>query len=127
MKTFIILALCALALSNMSCTDKDRIIAAVQNGKELPYGSNVPFLLSQNYPNPFEGATTIMFSLRSPLHVRLRVMNEDWVTVTTLIDTVKPAGVYQVNWLAGESPSGEYLAVMDGGGVTEAIRMRIIK
>lgn len=128
MKTALILTFCTLALVNTSCTDKDRLLAVVQNGTELPNQRNAPIYLYQNYPNPFNPSTVINFdNATAAMHIRLRVMTEDWVEVKTLVDTVLNYGRYNVVWDAGNLPSGEYLAVLEGGGVTEAIRMRLIK
>jgi hypothetical protein len=37
-----------------------------------PYG---PFSLGQNYPNPFEGETTVPFTLNTPADVRLDLLD----------------------------------------------------
>lgn len=127
MKTLLILMFSVLALVNNSCTDKDRLLMVEENGKVLSNGGQAPALLSQNFPNPFSGATTITYGVSTRMKITLEVMTEDWVNVKTLVDTVKPAGLYRVVWKAGNFPSGEYLAVLKGGGVTEAIRMRLLK
>lgn len=127
MKTILVLTFSVMAFANISCTDKSRLLAAVQNGDELPNGSNVPIFLNQNYPNPFNPSTMIEFWTAITQHIRLSVKTEDWVTVATLVDTTLQAGRYSWNWDAAGLPSGEYLAVLEGGGVTEVIRMRLIK
>lgn len=127
MKTFLIVTLFALGIVNISCSDKNRILMAEQNGKVLPNGTQVPVLLSQNFPNPFNPSTSILFRVATRMKVTLDVKTEDWVNVATLVDTVEPAGTYIVRWDPKNLPSGEYLAVLGGDGVTEAIRMRFIK
>ncbi len=125
-----------LVIADISCTDKDRVLAALESGHELPNGSRVAILLEQNFPNPFISATTISYrvgisspgSILGPLHIRLRVMTEDWSEVKTLADSVHRSGYYHVMWYVDRNtPSGEYLGVLEGGGVTEVIRMRLIK
>jgi hypothetical protein len=127
MKTTFVLALCALTLIGISCTDKSRVLSVVQNGKGLPDGTAVPIALYQNEPNPFSGSTTIRFATAVTQQIRLTVKTEDWVTVTTLVDTTLNAGLYLRSWSNYNLPSGEYLAVLEGGGITETIRMRLIK
>ena len=127
MKSLFVIVLSVVALVDVSCSDKSRLLSAVQNGKELPNGSEVPILLSQNYPNPFSGSTSITFGLSYKMDVTLQVRTEDWVNVKTLVDTVMLAGLYTENWSAKDVPSGEYLAVLTADGVTETIRMRVIK
>jgi len=127
MKTILIFAFSVVALADISCTDKSRLLAAVQDGKELPNGSAVPIMLDQNYPNPFNQSTSIEFWTVITQHIRLSVKTEDWVTVATLYDTTLAAGLYRASWSAAGLPSGEYLAVLEGGSVTEVIRMRLVK
>lgn len=127
MKRIFFLALAGLALVNISCTDKDRLLSAVQNGEELPNGSILPVFLFQNYPNPFNVSTSISFATAHTQPIRLTIKTEGWVTVATLVDTTERAGQYNWYWNADGLPSGEYFAVLEGGGLTETIRMRLVK
>ena len=143
MKTIELFLFTALMLTTISCTDKDKIAAAIQGDKELADGSLVPFILHQNYPNPFNPSTMIEFVIYStPIHARLTVMTEDWVEVKTLfdadipvmpIDTIENNVVvpsmlkHSVHFNADNLPSGEYIYMMEAGGVKEVRRMRLIK
>ncbi len=127
MRRLFAIIIAVLALADISCSDKSRLLSAVQNGKELPNGSTVPVFMTQNYPNPFTRITSIPFDVFYKTNMKLQVKTEDWVDIKTLVDTVEPYGVYRVSWDAQDVPSGEYLAVLTAGGVTETIRMRVIK
>lgn len=127
MKNLILSIHFLLALMVLSCSDGDRIASALEGDKQLPDGSAVPFLLYQNYPNPFNPSTSIEYQLGSTLRVRLRVMTEDWVEVSTLVNQLQSVGRYRVVFSAADIPSGEYLCVMEAGGVTQIRRMTLLK
>lgn len=67
------------------------------------------FSLSQNFPNPFNPATKIGFSLAETGHVSLRVFDTAGRLVRTLVDESRPAGVNSVMW-DGTGDSGKRLA-----------------
>jgi hypothetical protein len=69
--------------------------------------------LGQNFPNPFNPATTIAFDLSRPAEVRIGIYDVSGRLVRTLIDRSMEAGSHEVGWNgtsnAGISvPSGLY-------------------
>ncbi len=54
--------------------------------------------LAQNWPNPFNPATTIAFGLVEPGHVSLRVYDAAGRLVATLVEETRPAGLYRIDW-----------------------------
>jgi fibronectin type 3 domain-containing protein len=82
------------------------------------------FELFQNYPNPFNPKTSISYQLPAPSArqtasglgvggsavslVNLRVFDQLGREVATLVSAEQTAGFYQVNFNAGELPSGIY-------------------
>jgi hypothetical protein len=73
--------------------------------------------LQQNHPNPFNGSTSIRYSVSRPSLVELYVVNIRGQRVRTLVDRVVPAGPHIVRWdgrsgSGGEVASGVYLLVM---------------
>ena len=65
--------------------------------------------LSQNYPNPFKARTTIKYCVPDKMKIMLAVFNSDSRKVKTLLNEVKEAGTYKVEFNANELASGEYL------------------
>lgn len=69
------------------------------------------------YPNPFNPATTIRYSLASRQHVRIDVFDVTGARVITLVDESRPAGVQRVTWNGRDTrdmpvASGVYLIRM---------------
>jgi len=73
-------------------------LATMVDDKETDYGLPIEYSLSQNYPNPFNSNTKIIYSLPSPGRIILKIYNVLGQEVKTLIDEIKPAGKYIVNW-----------------------------
>ncbi len=65
-------------------------------------------VLHQNYPNPFQGVTTIDYVLPTPTRVELAVYDVLGRQVRRLVDEVRVAGRHQVRFDAGGLPSGLY-------------------
>lgn len=76
----------------------------------LPAG----FSLEQNFPNPFNPATTIDFTLPSSARVRLEVFDLLGRKIATLIDGERPAGRAQATWEARGVASGVYFYRLSG-------------
>jgi hypothetical protein len=61
------------------------------------------------YPNPFNPATTIRYSLSARQHVRIDVFDITGARVRTLVDESRPAGVQRVAW-NGRNTQGDPVA-----------------
>lgn len=76
--------------------------------------SPIPFLLEQNYPNPFStGASgssrvTIAYSIPQMACILLRVYDAMGREVATLVNAEQEAGSYQSQWNVYDRPSGVY-------------------
>ena len=66
------------------------------------------FSFHQNYPNPFQGVTTIEYVLPVSTHVELTVYDVLGRRVRRLVDEVRVAGHHQVRFDARGLPSGLY-------------------
>ena len=90
------------------------------------------FSLANNYPNPFNPATTIKYALPQAADVELTVYNVLGQPVRTLIAEHQSAGRYVVEWDAtndsGHSlSSGMYFYRLEAGGDLEVKKMLLLK
>jgi len=105
-------------------------MTSVDTGKDiaLPTG----FRLSQNYPNPFNPGTTVEYSVPSRSHVRIDVYNVLGRRVRTLVNEVRPVGIYVVQWDGTDTSgkpvaSGVYLYRLKTDDHVEAKKMLLVK
>jgi hypothetical protein len=80
-----------------------------------------------NYPNPFNPSTTIYYTLPTPGHVRLDIINIVGQIVATIVDRNEAAGSNQVVWNADNRPSGVYFYRMTVNGVVDTKKMLLLK
>ncbi|MBN2289221.1 MAG: T9SS type A sorting domain-containing protein [Candidatus Glassbacteria bacterium] len=93
------------------------------------------FMLAQNSPNPFNPSTTISYELpesAGALRVVLDVYNIRGQKVVTLVDELKDAGRYTVNWDGRDAggrvvSSGVYFYRMKAGDFSAVRKMVILK
>ena len=65
--------------------------------------------LDQNFPNPFNSATTIRYALAERREAELAIFNLTGQQVATLVDGVREAGTYTIRW-DGRDDNGRELA-----------------
>jgi hypothetical protein len=105
-----------------------------ENKTDLPSSFN----LSQNYPNPFNPSTKIKYTIPSVIATPLeRGKQSQFVTlkvydilgneVVTLVNEVKPAGEYEVEFSATSLPSGIYFYNMRVGSYVETRKIVLLK
>ena len=85
------------------------------------------FSLAQNYPNPFNGMTTIEFDLARTSPVVLKLYDLLGREMATLVDEVKPAGVYRLRWDSRNLPSGVYFYRLSVGDLLATKKMVLLK
>jgi Secretion system C-terminal sorting domain len=93
----------------------------------IEIGSIKTFALEQNYPNPFNPSTTISYQLPSEGQVSLKVYDMLGNEVTTLVNEMKTAGEYQVDFNAAVLSSGIYFYRLQAGNFVETKRMMLMK
>ncbi|MCF7885101.1 MAG: C39 family peptidase [Candidatus Marinimicrobia bacterium] len=91
--------------------------------------NNIPikYILSHNYPNPFNPKTTIEFSLPKSGHVKLNIYNITGQMVDLLINKEMSPGHYSITWNASELPSGIYFYRIKAGNFTDVKKCILIK
>jgi hypothetical protein len=98
-----------------------------KTSNDIPEG----FSLSQNYPNPFNPTTKIRFEVPKQGLVRLAVYDVLGREVKLLVQEIKTAGTYEVEFDASGLPSGTYFyrltAGSPTGGFTQTRRMVLVK
>src|ERR1035437_6877243 len=79
-------------------------ISSDENGSVIPSG----FELEQNFPNPFNPTTAILYEVPSRSHVKLTVFDQLGRVVETLLNETQDAGRYKTYFDATKLPSGVY-------------------
>jgi plastocyanin len=98
---------------------KGTINVVVATGvKEQHSGIPAEFALGQNFPNPFNPATTISFNLPVTSRVSVKVLDVEGELVATLLDQVQAAGYRSVSWNGSNNASGIYFCRMEAKPVS---------
>jgi hypothetical protein len=90
-------------------------------------GTPTKYELSQNYPNPFNPVTKINFALPKQGFVTLKIYDVLGREVRTLVNEVKSAGQFSVDFNASEFASGVYFYRLESNGFSDIKRMMLIK
>jgi hypothetical protein len=85
------------------------------------------FYLSQNYPNPFKGKTTIKYCVPDKTLIKLTVLDSDMMIIEELENEVKDAGTYEVEFDGNEVPDGIYFYQLRAKDFAEIKRMVVMK
>lgn len=85
------------------------------------------YALEQNYPNPWNPATKIEYSIPKSGLVTLKVFDILGKEISTLVDENQSPGTYSVNFQGAELPSGIYFYRLQAGSYTETKQMILIK
>ena len=99
------------------------VTEVTEAGTDIPAG----FRLDQNFPNPFNPATTISYQLPSACVVNLRVYDALGRQVSILVSAHQAAGIYRVTWNAGDFPSGVYFCRLRAGSFVETRKMVLVR
>ncbi len=89
-------------------------------------------VLQDNYPNPFNPETNLIFGLPVNQRVRIQVFDTRGRLVTTLIDDYLDEGYHPVKWNGTDArgraaASGVYFARMESGGTTLTNSMTLVR
>jgi hypothetical protein len=90
------------------------------------------FMLSQNFPNPFNPTTVIPYSLPKAAHVQLSVYNLRGEKIAILVNEQKPSGHYRADWdgkdqSGNQVSSGMYLYRIEAGQFTKTRKMLFVR
>jgi aminopeptidase N len=105
--------------------DPDRWILKIAfSGAERPPAD---YLLEQNFPNPFNGGTTITYRLRRGGPVSLKVYDILGREIITLVESKEPPGFYDFQWIPGTQASGVYFYRLIAGNTSLQKKMIFLK
>jgi hypothetical protein len=90
-------------------------------------GSPTDMMLQQNFPNPFNPATNIRYSIPTSAFVSLKIYDALGREVKTLIEEVRSAGAHQTVFFPGDLPSGVYIYRLVAGGRVDAKKMILLR
>lgn len=85
------------------------------------------FYLAQNYPNPFNPSTIINYSLPVSIHISISVYDLFGRKVQTLVDEIKKAGKYSIEWNATGFAAGIYYYELNTGNFRKIKKMILLK
>ena len=83
--------------------------------------------LYDNYPNPFNPSTIIKYSLKDDGRVNVKIFNSLGEEVRTLVNEIRPAGNYEVEFNASNLPSGVYIYSIQAGEFVSSKKMILLK
>jgi len=94
-----------------------------------PKPSNLPltYELLQNFPNPFNPATTIQYQLPQDAKVMLKVYDILGNEVATLVNEEQEAGYKEVKFNASNLASGVYIYRLQAGSFVTAKKMILLR
>jgi len=103
-------------------------LTQVTNASDVP----TTYSLSANYPNPFNPATTISYTLPEQSEIQLTIYDVHGKQIKNLASGLQFAGTYAVTWDgtndAGDMvASGTYLYRLVAGDVVKTARMTLLK
>mgnify|MGYP002864293075 CR=1 FL=1 len=85
------------------------------------------YALNQNYPNPFNPMTKINFALPKQGFVTLKIYDITGREIQTLVNEVKQAGHYTVDFNGAHLSSGVYFYRIQSGNFSSVKRMVLVK
>ncbi len=101
----------------------DGPVGITQNGNEVP----LRFGLYQNFPNPFNPVTKIKFDLAHSTFVKISVYDVAGREISVPVSQNMNAGSYEMEYDAGNLPSGVYFYRIETAEFTSIRKMVLVK
>ncbi len=108
---------------------EDVQLVAVNAGTPPPAPDGLPtdYFMDENYPNPFNPATTIRYSVPRDVRVTVKVHNLLGQEVATLVDGFQEVGTYEVRLDMSGFSSGMYLYTLVAGDYRQTRKLMYVK
>lgn len=106
------------------------ITGGIMSLENLSQTSVLDYHLYQNYPNPFNPSTKIRFEVPNSgfnSNIRLNIYDISGKLVSELINGDFEGGIYEINWNAGNLPSGTYFYSLIAEDYKEVKKMILMK
>ena len=101
--------------------------AVPTTGVEGETGIAQRFKLEQNYPNPFNPSTKISYTIPVRSDVKLSVYNVLGQEMATLVNEVREAGSYEVEFSSTRLPSGMYFYTLRADRFSDTKKLIVVK
>jgi hypothetical protein len=117
----------------IKCQSKPSSILLDPDGWILKFSSSEneqppsSYQLEQNYPNPFNSSTTISYQLPSRGPVILKIFDILGREISTIVNAVQSAGVYEYQWNPQSIASGIFIYRLTAGNVELQRKMVFLK
>jgi hypothetical protein len=98
---------------------------AVEESQEIQVPQTTS--LKSNYPNPFNPATTIEYTVHKTAVVKIDIFDIVGRKIQTLVDETKSAGIYRVQFDGSTLVSGVYFISMQSDNFRSVRKMMLIK
>ena len=116
------------SIENVIARNSENIDLEVQyDGMNNGVGIPTTYSLNQNYPNPFNPVTKIEYALPKDVKVMIKVYDVLGREMQTLVNEVKKAGYYSVEWNGSSLSSGVYFYQIKAGDYNAVKKMMLIK
>lgn len=90
---------------------------------ELPTTTSI----TGNYPNPFNGMTTVSFQLANAGNVSMKLYNLEGRLVGELVNSTMNAGAHSISANLNHLASGTYIVRMEAGSVVNTRKIQLLK
>lgn len=113
-------------LKQIDIDGTEKFLDEIQIANELPE----KFTLMQNYPNPFNPSTTIKYTIPSADFVSLKVYDILGNEIAELVNEVKSAGTYSVDFNSSSYPglaTGTYIYTIKAGNYSSSKKFLLLK
>ena len=95
--------------------------------REDSHPNPIKFGLNSAFPNPFNSATTITYTLLKSGEIRLSIHDIPGREIIVLQDDIQTARYKKAIWNAGDQPSGLYLCRLESRGKVATAKLTLVK
>ena len=110
-------------------TESEPYVAEIQIGSldVSDINSDLNFSIQKNYPNPFNPATTINYSVKEPGYIKMNAYDINGKLIDTIIDSYQVSGSHSVVWSPVNLSSGVYYINLTQGINTDQMKVMYVK